>query len=135
MSVSSYADNSESAPLGGAVPRLLIVEPDRLTQWSVAKFLARWFSIRRTGSVDGARTLLREQPVDALLLSGNLPPGAAEALDAFARAQNHALRTILMVTGEGEPHRLPAADFIEKPFELSALARLLGVPAGELAQT
>lgn len=134
MSVSSYADNSESTPASRALPRLLVVEPDRLTQWSIAKFLARWFTIRRTGSVDGARALLREQPVDDLLLSGNLPAGAAEALDAFAREQNPAVRTILMVTGEGEPPRLPGANLIEKPFELSALARLLGVPAAELAQ-
>jgi DNA-binding NtrC family response regulator len=112
--------------------KLLVVEPDNLTLWSVSTFLRRWFAVDSTASPAGAEHRLRAQPVDALVLSDQLPPAAIDALVELARCANPLVHAVLLVGGAGEPPAAPPATRLEKPFQLSELARCLGVPDTEL---
>lgn len=122
---------SDARPTSGR--QLLIVEPDELTMWSVATYLGRWFSVVPVMSASAARRFLRRHPVGALVLSDALPKGAPATIEQLARAANPDVRAVLLVTEtrEAAPQETTAAR-IEKPFELAALARLLGVPEPEL---
>lgn len=115
---------------------MLIVEPDRLTMWSVATYLRRWFVVDAVSSADAARLALRRHRFAALVISDALPEERWENVQRLAQRDNADLRTVLLVTvpGEpGEPGGPQAVARIEKPFELPALARLLGVPRQEPA--
>ena len=49
--------------------RLLIVEPDHLTMWSLAEYLRRWFTVETTHCSVEAEKLLRDHAVAALIVS------------------------------------------------------------------
>ena len=114
---------SASAP---APRRLLIVDPDWLTQWSVTAYLRRGFEILTAASAERALAALRQRSVHAIVISDECPAG--ERVERFAREQNPAVMIIRTVNGVA-PAQLPTppAFNIEKPFALSELAAALGV--------
>jgi DNA-binding NtrC family response regulator len=113
--------------------RLLVVEPDNLTLWSVVTFLRRWFTVASAESYDQAEDLLRSVPVGGLVLSDQLPGWALESLLRFAVDQNAGIRVILLVDNACDARLAPLPVVrLEKPFQLSELARCLGVPEAEL---
>ena len=116
-------------------PRLLIVEPEPLLQWSLGTYLSRWFEVFVVESAATAQALLDERPADALIVSDELPDHAAEKVETWARLRNCSVAVIRTVTDSTDEPALPAnTRQLEKPFDLAQLASFLGVtpePAGE----
>jgi hypothetical protein len=106
---------------------LLIVEPNRLTRWSLRSYLRRWFDVECVNSAQRARRVLDARPVSALIVSDQLPATSRQGLATAARAANPALRTILTVTESHDVEPESATATLEKPFDLKQLAALLGV--------
>lgn len=104
--------------------RVLIVEPEPLLRWSMSTYLSRWFEVFPTDDDAAAERVLGEHAVDALIVSDQLPREEAADLEAHARTLNTDARIVRTVTTR-ENGLTPAC--IEKPFELAALARMLGV--------
>jgi DNA-binding NtrC family response regulator len=116
-------------PLAGG--RVLLVEPDHLTMWSLVTYLQRWFTVESTHCGMEAEKLLRAQPLSAVIVSDQLPGRTAESLLQLAQTLQPPVRTVLMVTGEADAHTCAACSTrIEKPFELADLGRLLGIADG-----
>jgi DNA-binding NtrC family response regulator len=108
--------------------RVLVVEADNLTRWSLTKYLARWFQVLPADSMEVATRILDAGNIDALVVSDDLPDCTAEALLARARERNPAIRVVCTVTdSETAAICQREAVCVEKPFDLSALAGLLGV--------
>ncbi len=123
-----------ASPASSGGRRVLLIEPDHLTLWSVATYLQRWFTVVTTNCSVEAEKLLRDSAVAAVIISDQFPRRAAETLTQLTRRLHPAARTVLMVTGEAEADGdAEHATRLEKPFELSVLARLLGVPDGNVA--
>jgi len=108
--------------------RVLVVEPEALVRWSLVTYLARWFDVLSADSRSAADRILDDQQVDAIVVSDDLSDHAAEDVEAHARSRNPAARVIRTVTGPCT-ERTSNEDIscLEKPFELSRLATLLGV--------
>jgi DNA-binding response OmpR family regulator len=123
----------ESLSPGTARGQILIVEPDPLTQWSLKAYLQKWFNVDGTSSTSTAQQFLEKHAVDALILSEELPPTALAALEQRAHSFNARVAIIRTVTDSSFPRRPGShTGYLEKPFELSQLARLLGIPDGQL---
>ena len=103
--------------------RLLIVEPEPLLRWSLAKYLSKWFEVFPVDSVAPADRVLDQQPIDAVVVSDQLPDRRAQSIENHARSRNAATCVIHTVT----TRVVGSAKCIEKPFELARLATLLGV--------
>lgn len=108
---------------------LLIVEPDRLTRWSVQQYLHDCFDILEADGADTAHALLDTSIVDALVIAEDLPAQGADDVERHARRCNPELNAVRIVT---DPllqigSRSGDAKRLEKPFKLSALADSLGV--------
>lgn len=114
--------------------RLLIVEPDPLTRWSMSTYLKRWFKVMTADSFDEAGGLLEASTLEALVVTDGLPADQSRSIGQRARHRNPDVITVRTVT------ELPTSDarlangekLLEKPFELARLARLLGVPEAEI---
>ena len=109
--------------------KLLIVDPDRLTRWSVEAYLSGIFDVLTAESLAAALEFLDHQAVEAVVVSDDLPDDGADTVEEQARAGN---RCVTVVRTVSEPVRAHlAADpnvLLEKPFKLSVLADILGVP-------
>lgn len=112
--------------------RLLIVEPDHLTMWSLAEYLQRWFTVETTHCSVEAEKLLRDHVVAALIVSDQLPGRTAETLAGLAHSADPPARVVLMATADADAQG-PAwwHARVEKPFDLPYVARLLGVADAE----
>jgi DNA-binding response OmpR family regulator len=119
----------------GARGRVLIIEPDPLTRWSISTYLKRWFEVLAAESAEAANPLLGPSTLAALILADELPGERCRSIEHLARQRNPALITVHTVTGvtrtEAHP-RDEGGTWLEKPFELARLARLLGVPDAEI---
>lgn len=106
--------------------RLLIVDPDRLTRWSMGEYLHATFEVYAADNTAAAIDVLNQHPVDAVVVAEDLPCHGADDVEDHARAANPETTVIRMFTQPGAktPER-PRTRRIEKPFALSALARLL----------
>lgn len=102
---------------------VLIVESQALLRWSLETYLTKWFEVFTAESEEEARHLLDERPMDILIVSDELSPEKMLAVEHRARQRNGEARIIAMVaTAEDRTDC-----YIEKPFDLSSLAKLLGV--------
>jgi len=107
-------------------PRLLIVEPDRLTRWSTAEYMHDAFDISVADSAPAARRLIDTNQFDALVISEDLPLQGSDTIEEYARRRNPGIRTVRTVTRIADPDfAIGDIVLIEKPFDLSALARAL----------
>ncbi len=112
---------------------LLIVERDPLTQWSLKTYLQKWFSVRVAPSIAQATRLVNRQRFDALVIFAEPTPAAADELERRARRRNPDLAVVRMVIAPGGANRHSVrSGWIEKPFQLARVARLLGVPQEQL---
>lgn len=117
------------------VRQILVVEPDPLTQWSLRTYLSKWFSIHSTGSLDSARRVLETHAVDVLVVADELPAAAVALLEQCAHNFNARVRIVRTVADLDRPRETgPSRDYIEKPFQLADLARLLGIPDHEIPE-
>jgi DNA-binding NtrC family response regulator len=119
----------------GSGEHLLVVEPEELVRWSLVPYLARWFDVFSADSGAAADRILDEQRIDAAVVSDDLSDQAADVIEARVRAQNPCVKVVRVVTspppGDGA---VPDTPCIEKPFQLSELATLLGVPDAPLCK-
>jgi DNA-binding response OmpR family regulator len=119
--------STPAAPPESAIGRVLVVEPDQLTRWSLHTYLSRWFEVVAVAGTEGPPRA-DERPFDALVLSDRVARDLARALLRQSRLENPDLLAVLLVTGDREPAADLVADArIEKPFALTELAHLLGV--------
>ena len=113
--------------------QVLVVEPDKLTEWSLRTYLGKWFSVHSTNSTESAERVLAAHAVDVLVVSGDLSSTALTALEVRAREFHEGVVIVRLVTEPGSPEVEDQAKYrLEKPFALEQLARLLGVSAEEL---
>jgi len=118
---------------GGGTPRspaehLLIVEPEALVRWSLVTYLGKWFAVYSADSRASADRILDDHRIDALVVSDDLSDRAAKDIEAHARSQNPSVRVVRTVTNPSDGEEpTPDTPCVEKPFELSKLASLLGV--------
>jgi DNA-binding response OmpR family regulator len=113
-----------SALAAGRRPRLLIVDPDLLTRWSLSAYLTAWFDVFAAASFAEAEEILSRGPVHAVVLPEGLGGGGSDQLEERARAANAHLLVVRTGTQNHRP-RGPDVAFLEKPFDLAVLARLL----------
>lgn len=115
-------------------PRVVVVDPDSLTLWSIRTYLQRWFEVEGAETAAGGARRLAERPADALVISDDLPAAQSDTLERQARMQNPKLVVIHLFT-DTSPHLPIYSDSrLEKPFALAELARRLGVAERELPQ-
>ncbi len=123
---SAFSGSSQAEPLCG---RLLVVDRDRLTRWSVKAYLSPMFEVLVAHSAVRALEILETHPVDAVVVSGDLPENGTDRVEVAARSGNP---DAVVVRTVSEPVRGKSSDAavirLEKPFKLSALAAILGVP-------
>jgi len=106
----------------------LVVEPDHLLRWSLVTYLGRWFHMFPAQSLEDAALILESTPIDAVVISSEFARSNARELARRAVATNSNTRVVKIVTSSHEDASTDdGAAAIEKPFELAALARLLGV--------
>lgn len=92
-------------------------------------YLAKWFSVYSTTTKAAADRVLDSVIVEAVVVSEDLPESAAEEIEARAKARNPNVVVVRTITGPSRgPQRNCPVVFLEKPFDLSRLAELLGVP-------
>ena len=124
-------------PAAAAAPasvtgRVLIVEPDVLTCWSLATYLGRWYAVDTARSGAAAVRRLRAQPADAVIISDQIRGSAAEAIASAARGGRPNVRLVLLTTDDADTRLARVAvERVEKPFALPELARVLGVAGSE----
>jgi DNA-binding response OmpR family regulator len=112
---------------------LLVVERDPLTQWSLKTYLQKWFDVRVAPSIAQAARLVNRRRFDALVIFADPAPAAADDLERRARQRNPKLSVVRTVTAPGSGRNSSASSgWLEKPFQLARLARLLGVPDEQL---
>jgi len=88
--------------------------------------LGRWFQVFAADSVSAADRLLDEQPIDAAVLSDDLPNAGADQIECHLRIRNPTpcvVRTSTRPTTSGGTSQ--TATRLEKPFDLTTLANLL----------
>ena len=123
----------QNAKAGNSPPsaarRLLIVEPEALVRWSLVTYLTKWFDVFTADSRATADHILDDQLIDAVVVSDDLSDRAPEEIEARARSRNPAARVVRTITDSpGEELPSQKTPRLEKPFELSELAMLLGIP-------
>lgn len=106
---------------------LLLLEPEGLLRWSIITYLGRWFRVLSADSAESVERMLEEYAVDGIVVSDNLPRETCEIVTRAVRARNTSARVVRTVTtipsngGNGD-----GTVYLEKPFELATLARLMG---------
>jgi hypothetical protein len=108
---------------------LLVVEPDSLLRWSLARYLGRWYTVLAVPSLLDAATAMGEARIDILIVSDELSEGEVHELESRVVERNAAAKLVRTVV---HPERCPqesAEIRLEKPFALSRLAQLLGLAA------
>ena len=116
----------------GATPSILIAEDDVMLRHCLCDLLRReGMDVRESPDGDGVLSLLRQGPVDILLLDHSFPNGKSgltvlsEVADLYP-----GLRTIL-ISGSSDADlvmnamKIGAADFLRKPFEPAQLIRTI----------
>lgn len=114
---------------------VLIAEPDPLLRWSVTTYLSRWFEVFAVDSLAAASAVLDSHQVDLVLISDLIPERSRELIESRVLRGNHEAAVIYMVTSLPRSSGGGKMRCIEKPFQLSALARLLGVAAAQASGT
>jgi len=121
-----------------AQPRVLVVDDEPLIRWSVGETLTdRGYDVTETGDASGAKTAVRDagSTFDVILLDFRLPDSDDLGLLATLRGLSPRTQIILM-TAFGKPEvvrgalDLGAYRVINKPFELQAVAELVGQAYG-----
>ncbi|MDH3219896.1 MAG: response regulator [Gammaproteobacteria bacterium] len=109
--------------------QLLVVEDNDILRKTLERYLARQgVKVTTTRTVAGARDLLTSHRFDAMLVDINLPDDCG--LDLVAPSSESAVPVVAMTAEDPTRYRQRASDtgvaaFLEKPFALMALYRIL----------
>jgi DNA-binding NtrC family response regulator len=118
--------DSEKQPLRKVRRRLLIVEPDRLTRWSIEQYLRSGFDVESADSAAAAQGPLDSGRFDAIVIADDLPDGGADNVEQRARSRNPDVATVRTTTHVSEAAPTTGRTvLLEKPFELTSLGRVL----------
>ena len=131
--------NDGSAAASGAragtivtAQHLLVVDDDDSVRNACCEIARRMgFHVHSADSVPAARTVLKQLPVDLLLLDMKLPGGGGLLLLEETRALHPETAVVVMtafatVSSAVEAMRIGAADYLTKPFALEELTSMLG---------
>lgn len=106
---------------------ILVVEDEILTRMATAGHLRDCgYRILEAANAEAARTLLRAEPIEVVFSDINIP-----GMDGIVLAQWIAKEfpDVQVVLTSGDPRNAPAArataHFVEKPYDLDALGRLI----------
>ncbi|MFQ5592353.1 MAG: response regulator [Phycisphaerae bacterium] len=130
----SHVEGKDTGSTKGNGPqrRVLVVEPDRLTRWSIKEYLGSRSDVTSADGASAAHSLLDENWYDAVVIADDLQDDAADAVEEHARSRNPqvvAVRTVTRVADDSV-RAVSRAVFLEKPFELTSLGRVLGLEKG-----
>lgn len=103
----------------------MIVEPDRLTRWSLRAYFDDKYDVVEAESQDAACRLLAELAADALVIAEDLPEGGADVVEGCARSHNGNVMVVRTITAPPSAATPTATKRLEKPFKLASLAKLL----------
>src|SRR5579872_3063054 len=127
MSASPAAD-SGSAPAGGLVAKILIVEDDVLIRAAAAQYLrGTGFGVLEAVNVEQALDLLRVEPVQVVFIDVKLP-GSRNGLDLMRIVRSDFPRTkVLMTSGvvKADEVTLDGITLLRKPYFLFEVERHL----------
>ncbi|MFQ5352596.1 MAG: hypothetical protein ACE5D3_05935 [Candidatus Binatia bacterium] len=108
---------------------LLVAEPDSLLRWSLATYFGALFQVRAVGTAQAGMEVLDKQAVSAMIVSDALDSSGLVQMELQALALNPNVCIIRIVTSLRSARTDSyATATLEKPFELSALAKLLTIP-------
>lgn len=125
---SKTGNSSDAVAPASRAENLLVVEPEELVRWSLVTYLGRWFAVFAPTSGASAESILEERRIDAVIVSDDLAGQAAERIAALARSRNPSVKIVRTLSGPGSGNAPPGDEMcLEKPFDLSELAALLGV--------
>ncbi|UCF33892.1 MAG: hypothetical protein JSV78_01015 [Phycisphaerales bacterium] len=110
------------------LPKLLVVEPERLLQWCLVEYLAQWFDVLAVDCGCEAERSLNARRLDAVVVSDALPADEVRSIEQQALKCNPEVQLVRTVT---DPLKSSAVSngvaYVEKPFKLADLAHLLGI--------
>lgn len=117
---------------------VLVVEDDPDLQWRLARMLTvRGNRVVGASSAEAALELLRQWPVDLILVDDSLPGMSGVELARAVRDRHAGIPVVLMSSDETEESRLAAQlagaiAVVAKPFKMDAIVELLrSFPKGE----
>lgn len=111
---------------GGGAPVLLAVEPDALLRWSLVTYFGPRFDVRAVDTPEAGLAVLNSDMAAAVVVSDAVASLDVVNLERLAIARNPDVCIIRVVTSlRSAPDDAYATATLEKPFELSALAKLL----------
>ncbi len=106
--------------------KLLIVEPDELTAWSLKSYFQKDYDILQVRSAAEAADQMKCWHPDAAMVSDNLPDVQIEDVEHEILTDNPDALIIEMTTiGEHSETHLANRVTVEKPFELAELRKIL----------
>lgn len=107
--------------------RLLVVDADRLTRWSVESYLSDAFVVESAATVEDASRRLTEGRYDAVVVAEDLGAGGASEVEHLARERNAEVTVVRTVVEPCRGREESGVTRLEKPFDLARLAAMLGV--------
>lgn len=135
------APGTRPPPSESIRPVALVVEPDRLTRWSIRTYLEAWFDVRTAATAAEACALARTIPASRLsvaIVADRMPDGTADVVIQTVRECNPQagiIETVVPPSLSEEVGRTPPPDVrvLEKPFLLDTLGDMLrsGDQAGQ----
>jgi len=118
--------------------KVLVVDDDNLICWALQKkFASLALTARFVGNAREALAELRDDSCDLIFLDINLPDGnGIDLLDEIRKVAPNA-RIVILSADASEENRRRAiaggvAQFIEKPFEISDIHKILRTEAGDV---
>lgn len=127
------APGTRPPPNESVRPAALVVEPDRLTRWSIRTYLEAWFDVRTAATAAEACALARAIPASRLsvaIVAERMPDGTADVVIQTVRECNPQagiIETVVCPSLTDECARTPPPDVkvLEKPFLLDTLGDML----------
>lgn len=108
---------------------ILVVEPDSLLRWSLARYLGRWYTVLAVPTLQDAEAAMGDGRVDILIVSDELSEGEVREIECRVVERNAEAKLVRTVVHPERSAPECAEIRLEKPFALSRLAQLLGLAA------
>jgi len=126
------AQAAELTPVDMASLHILVVDDDDPVRRACCEIASGMgFTVHGADSVPSARTVLKNQPIDLMLLDMKLPGGGGLMLLEESKVLHPETAVVVMtafatVSSAVEAMRIGAVDYLTKPFALDELTAMLG---------
>lgn len=116
----------------GSAPRIMIVDGDRLTRWSLCQFLEERYDVVEADCEDTALKELAKGPFCALIIGDVMAQGQPTSVIEQARRSYPEIQIIRTISDRQNVSNrsCPRVTVIEKPFSLEKLASVLEAVVG-----